>query len=633
MCRRRSALRCTSSRSRRSAEPGVAASRSSASGPSTSDSGVRNSSLIPAKKAVLTRSTSLRCSARRCCVANASAAGGGRGDVGADQLEERAVVVVQRQVGADARDEHAGRPVRADPDRQDDGLVERRLVVPLAAERPRAQRTAAGEPPVGQRAGQAGDDGAEPGRRAPPGEDAGPGASLADRRRGQRLARFDAPARPRAVHRRGRRAGRAGRPGRRRGSATGRRRRRCTAAARRGAAAVGRAARARPAAARRRRARWSRCTRRRPPGAALVGADRAEGEGEPRLLGRPRRASSIGMSSWKSALPAQHVRRARAAAPATARARSSRTAAPERRGCRRRGSGRRRRCRSAQLGPPREVHRELRAQQQLDGVRSVGGQCRRPDRRDGPPHLAHRARHLAVADERRLHALILPDPRSGQNVRRRRGGATGVGRARGVSKVAFQTRVTGRWPSGVAGRAGAGSARQAALVDIPGWPAQLPPLVRAEPLPGGLVCTVLGGALADGRAGGRQALPLPGRGRGRRARGAGRRRCAGAAGAGRAGDLLVLERVDGPPDWAGLGPYHRPAAPGDRPALRLAPRQLRWPDHPAQRVARRLADLLRRTGSGCPWPTPPSPTARRRLERACAGPLPALLPARGRPRR
>ena len=50
------------------------------------------------------------------------------------------------------------RPVRADPDRQDDGLVERRLVVPLAPEKARAQRTAAGEPPVGQRAGQAGDD-------------------------------------------------------------------------------------------------------------------------------------------------------------------------------------------------------------------------------------------------------------------------------------------------------------------------------------------------------------------------------------------------------------------------------------------------------------------------------------------
>ena len=72
--RRRCALRCTSSRSVRRPEPGGAASRSSATGPSTSVSGVRNSSLIRAKNAVLARSSSVRCSARRCWAAKASAA-------------------------------------------------------------------------------------------------------------------------------------------------------------------------------------------------------------------------------------------------------------------------------------------------------------------------------------------------------------------------------------------------------------------------------------------------------------------------------------------------------------------------------------------------------------------------------
>ena len=72
--RRRCALRCTSSRSARSAEPGAAASRSSATGPRTRLSGVRNWSLIPAKNAVLVRSSSVRCSARRCCAAKAPAA-------------------------------------------------------------------------------------------------------------------------------------------------------------------------------------------------------------------------------------------------------------------------------------------------------------------------------------------------------------------------------------------------------------------------------------------------------------------------------------------------------------------------------------------------------------------------------
>jgi hypothetical protein len=37
-------------------------------------------------------------------------------------------------------------------------------------------------------------------------------------------------------------------------------------------------------------------------------------------------------------------------------------------------------------------------------------------------------------------------------------------------------------------------------VDLRGWPAHLPALVDAGSLPGGLICSVLGGTLADGRA-------------------------------------------------------------------------------------------------------------------------------------
>ena len=59
--------------------------------------------------------------------------------------------------------------------------------------------------------------------------------------------------------------------------------------------------------------------------------------------------------------------------------------------------------------PPRarrDVHRQLRAQQQLDGRAQRGRPTRRrPEGRAGPVDLAHAPRHLAVPDERRLHAL------------------------------------------------------------------------------------------------------------------------------------------------------------------------------------------------------------------------------------
>jgi fructosamine-3-kinase len=158
---------------------------------------------------------------------------------------------------------------------------------------------------------------------------------------------------------------------------------------------------------------------------------------------------------------------------------------------------------------------------------------------------------------------------------------------------------------------------QAARVDVPGWPAHLPPLTGAAPLPGGLVCTVLGGTLADGPA----EVEADG--------------LAALAGAGApvpsvlaaAGDLLVLERVAGSPDWAGLGRavarLHRTTSPWfgwhrDNSGGRITQHngwRDRWNDFfVANRVRVHLAD-------------PAVPDAlRRRLERACAGPLPALLP-------
>ena len=170
---------------------------------------------------------------------------------------------------------------------------------------------------------------------------------------------------------------------------------------------------------------------------------------------------------------------------------------------------------------------------------------------------------------------------------------------------------------------------QAARVDVPGWPAHLPPLTGAEPLPGGLVCTVLGGTLADGRPVVVKRCPYPAE---VEADG-----LAALAGAGApvpsvlaaAGDLLVLERVAGSPDWAGLGRavarLHRTTGPRfgwhrDNSGGRITQHNGwhdRWNDfYVANRVRVHLAD-------------PAVPDAlRRRLEHACAGPLPALLPER-----
>ena len=164
------------------------------------------------------------------------------------------------------------------------------------------------------------------------------------------------------------------------------------------------------------------------------------------------------------------------------------------------------------------------------------------------------------------------------------------------------------------------------------WPAGLAPLVSTEPLKGGFICSTVRGRLADGRevvvkrcpyaaeveADGLQALaaagvPVP-------------------AVLGVAGQALVLERVGGPPDWAGLGRaiagLHRTT--GDRfgwhrdnfQGITVQPNGWSddWPSfYVAHRVRPHLGD-----------PRVPEPL-RRRIERACEGPLPALLRPRPPP--
>jgi fructosamine-3-kinase len=166
-------------------------------------------------------------------------------------------------------------------------------------------------------------------------------------------------------------------------------------------------------------------------------------------------------------------------------------------------------------------------------------------------------------------------------------------------------------------------------MDVPDdWPPGLPALVTAAPLPGGLVCAVVGGRLADGRAVVVKRCPYPAA---VEADGLAALAAAGApvpAVLAAHGAVLVLERVGAAvPDWPGLG---RAVA---RLHRRLGPRYGWHRDNSGGRIAQ--------VNGWCDdWPTffverrvrvhladPAVPDRlRRRLERACAGPLPALLP-------
>jgi fructosamine-3-kinase len=158
------------------------------------------------------------------------------------------------------------------------------------------------------------------------------------------------------------------------------------------------------------------------------------------------------------------------------------------------------------------------------------------------------------------------------------------------------------------------------------WPPGLPPLRSTQPLGGGYICTTTRGRLADGREVVVKRCPYPAE---VEADGLAALADAGApvpAVLGVADHVLVLEHVGGLPDWPALGRaiaalhrrtgsrfgWHRDNFQG------MTVQHNAWSDDwPSFYVERRLRVHLAD-------PRVPGPL-RRRLERACEGPLPALL--------
>jgi fructosamine-3-kinase len=167
------------------------------------------------------------------------------------------------------------------------------------------------------------------------------------------------------------------------------------------------------------------------------------------------------------------------------------------------------------------------------------------------------------------------------------------------------------------------SARAGEGVD---WPPGLAPLTSTRPLSGGFICSTTRGRLADGREVVVKRCPYPAE---VEADGLAALAAAGApvpAVLGAAGHVLVLEHVGGPPDWPALGRaiaalhrrtgsrfgWHRDNFQG------MTVQHNGWSDHwPTFYVERRVRAHLAD-------PRVPEPL-RRRLERACEGPLPELL--------
>ena len=158
------------------------------------------------------------------------------------------------------------------------------------------------------------------------------------------------------------------------------------------------------------------------------------------------------------------------------------------------------------------------------------------------------------------------------------------------------------------------------------WPPGLAPLVSTEPLKGGFICGTVRGRLADGREVVVKRCPYPAEveADGLRALGAAGVPVPAVLGVG--SQVLVLERVGGPPDWAALGRaiagLHRTT--GDRfgwhrdnfQGITVQPNGW-YEDWPSFYVERRVRPHL--ADARVPGPL------RRRIERACEGPLPALL--------
>jgi fructosamine-3-kinase len=161
------------------------------------------------------------------------------------------------------------------------------------------------------------------------------------------------------------------------------------------------------------------------------------------------------------------------------------------------------------------------------------------------------------------------------------------------------------------------------------WPLGLARLASSQPLKGGFICSTTMGRLADGREVVVKRCPYPAE---VEADGLAALAAAGApvpAVLGVAGHVLVLERVGGPPDWPALGRaiarlhqttgsrfgWHRDNFQG------MTRQHNGWSDDwPGFYVERRVRVHLTD-------PKVPAPL-RRRLERACDGPLQALLPSR-----
>jgi fructosamine-3-kinase len=162
-----------------------------------------------------------------------------------------------------------------------------------------------------------------------------------------------------------------------------------------------------------------------------------------------------------------------------------------------------------------------------------------------------------------------------------------------------------------------------------GWPPDLPPLADSRQVSGGLVCQVESGRLADGRRAVVKRCPYPAEveADGLRALAAAGAPVPAVLGVGE--HVLVLALVEGPEDWEGLGRavarMHRSVGPAygwhrdNSGGLTVQHNgwSERWPEFFVERRVRaHLHD-------------PQVPRAlRQRLDRACDGPLQALLPDR-----